>query len=97
MNMLRRFRGNIVLALVAITTVFILACGGDEATSTPAATTAPRPAATTMAATPTPAMTQAPTAAPRPTSAPRPTAAPRTSGNAEANSCGHRCAVHSFA
>ena len=78
MNMLRRFRGNIVLALVAITTVFILACGGDEATSTPAATMAPRPALPPWRQRPPPAMTQAPTtAAPRPTTAPRPTAAPR--------------------
>ena len=57
-----------LLALAAILTIVIVACGGDE-TSTPAATAAP--------ATPAPAATQAPApaATPQPTAAP--TAAPR--------------------
>ena len=79
---LKRWQVLGLLSIVALMTVVIVACGGDDE-ETPAATAAPT-AAPTMA--PTAAPTMAPTAAPTmaPTMAPAPTAAPATAAPAPA-------------
>ena len=75
----RRWQIYGLLSLVVVMTMLILACGGDDDTSTPAATAAPTtaPRATTAPAAATAPATMAPTTAPAATTAPRPTAAPR--------------------